>query len=698
MMWHHRKALALSFPVVLFVAISSIASAVQGANGTWTDINSNDWSNLNTSSWLTGIVADGSGNTADFSTIDLPADIAVNVVDARTIGNMVFGDTETVNTPASWNLSGNTITLLGTTPTITVNALGAGKTATIANVIAGTAGMTKAGPGTLVLTGNNTITGGVTISGGMLDTSSGGTVLAKQIITLTNGGTWRFVNAPIPTTSASGWGMRASGTSQPPTYDATIGAIWVPAGQTGTLAPAAGANVGQVGGGAGSMLNVQVANNSTFHVMGSWRTNAPAASNSGGNLGTVNFTVATPGGAGKVILANQTNKSGLLNNVDRFDNNSFQSTAVNVGDGITLFTRTGSGGNTIPLGSLSGGSDAVLAGGAESSGIFATYSIGSLNTNTEFAGTITSENVTNVSGGSSTAGSTNITKVGTGTLTLSGPLLYTPNATRPNPNQRGGLTTISAGILALKNASAFASGPDATNPNSIIIAAAGTLDVAQSTNTYTSATTGLPVTGYSSVPLTQVLGTGTITGNYNHAGGVLAPGNTLLAPSSGTTATPISNTPVAGTLTFTNNLSFSGSGAIAFDLSNPTSGNDLIQVGGGDVGGTPTLALNFLSAPTPGVYTIINSNSALTGSLLGWAVGFTGRGSAPTLSLSGDQKQVLLSIGASSFGNVNWQGSADGTTWDVQTTANWHNTAPAQRIQTNSLRAIRLIFLIRLTA
>jgi autotransporter-associated beta strand protein len=124
------------------------------------------------------------------------------------------------------------------------------------------------------------------------------------------------------------------------------------------------------------------------------------------------------------------------------------------------------------------------------------------------------------------------------------------------------------------------------------------------------------------------------------------------------------------------NFSVNGTGILRFDLANSPAGtNDRIDVAGGDMTGTPNLSLNFLAAPGPGAYTIINSTgAALTGSLSGWVVGFAGRGTAPTLAFSGDNKQVLLNIGASSFGNINWEGGTDGN-WDIQTTANWHNTA-----------------------
>ena len=195
-------------------------------------------------------MADGVGNTADFSTVNLPGDTSINVVDPRTIGDLIFGDTEIVNSPASWSLSGNTITLAATTPTITVGALGSGKSVTIGDVIAGTAGFTKAGPGTLVLTANNTFTGGLNITGGTADNVGFAGFSSSQASRYTFW--WRRLEIcrTQVTGTVSGWGMRSStsDTSQPPPFDGTLGSVYVPAGQIGTLSPAAGTAVGQVGG------------------------------------------------------------------------------------------------------------------------------------------------------------------------------------------------------------------------------------------------------------------------------------------------------------------------------------------------------------------------------------------------------------------------------------------------------------------
>ncbi len=86
----------------------------------------------------------------------------------RTIGHLAFDDTNT-GTAGSWTLAGpETLTLAGTSPSITVGSLGTGASATIATTITGSDGVTRAGNGTLTLTGSNSYTGGTTVNAGAL--------------------------------------------------------------------------------------------------------------------------------------------------------------------------------------------------------------------------------------------------------------------------------------------------------------------------------------------------------------------------------------------------------------------------------------------------------------------------------------------------------------------------------------------------
>ena len=137
---------------------AAIAQSAHAASGTWTSLTSGLlWSD--TTAWSGGTVADGTGFAADFSTLDPTTDILIHLDSARTISGLIFGDTDSL-TPAGWTIDNNgnaaNILTLGAVPSITVNALGTGKIATISTVVAGTAGLTKAGAGTLNLTGSNT--------------------------------------------------------------------------------------------------------------------------------------------------------------------------------------------------------------------------------------------------------------------------------------------------------------------------------------------------------------------------------------------------------------------------------------------------------------------------------------------------------------------------------------------------------------
>src|SRR5690606_35702135 len=101
------------------------ASGAWAASGSWTSNANGNWNLATTLPWQDGIVAEGAGSTAYF-TADLTANRTVTLTAPLTIGNLVFGDSDT-STAGGWVIAGtaaNPLTLQGTTPTITVNALG----------------------------------------------------------------------------------------------------------------------------------------------------------------------------------------------------------------------------------------------------------------------------------------------------------------------------------------------------------------------------------------------------------------------------------------------------------------------------------------------------------------------------------------------------------------------------------------------
>jgi len=162
------------------------------ASGVWTGAAADTiWDTIG--NWSSSLVPSGANVTADFSALDITSDQTVNLNSPRTIGNLIFGDTDT-STAGGWTLAnhgiaGNTLTLAGTVPTITVNTLGASKNVTISAVVAGTSGLTKTGGGTLALSGANTYSGGTTISGGLVQFISNGNLGNASGSVILNGGT-----------------------------------------------------------------------------------------------------------------------------------------------------------------------------------------------------------------------------------------------------------------------------------------------------------------------------------------------------------------------------------------------------------------------------------------------------------------------------------------------------------------------------
>ena len=199
------RGLKVPHALVLTLAAGLGSPTVHATDGTWnTTANNSLWGTPG--NWLAGI-ASGSGATARFDTLDLTADTTVRLEVSRTIGKLIFGDTDPA-TAFGWTLdnnggTGNILTLADTTPTITVNALGGDSSVTLSSVIAGSSGLTKDGAGTLTLSGTaNTYTGRTVIAGGTLaiaaDRSLGAVPGAFQqdSIFIINGGTLRQMTGP----------------------------------------------------------------------------------------------------------------------------------------------------------------------------------------------------------------------------------------------------------------------------------------------------------------------------------------------------------------------------------------------------------------------------------------------------------------------------------------------------------------------
>jgi autotransporter-associated beta strand protein/YVTN family beta-propeller protein len=151
--------------LLLSVALCGRPLAGTAASGTWTNRSGGSWTNA--ANWNAATIATGPGNTANFTTVNLPADVAVTLDAAQTIGNLNFDDQNT--TKHNWSInagSGGILTLAGTTPTITVLSA----TTTFNVPIAGTAGLAKSGQGTLRfgLANANTYSGTTTVNAGTL--------------------------------------------------------------------------------------------------------------------------------------------------------------------------------------------------------------------------------------------------------------------------------------------------------------------------------------------------------------------------------------------------------------------------------------------------------------------------------------------------------------------------------------------------
>jgi autotransporter-associated beta strand protein len=146
----------------------TITTPVIFSSGTWSADASANWSDTNR--WLGNAVANGASYTANFSTINISGNRTITVDTARTIGALKFGD---ISGAQSWTLTnapGINLTLDTTNGQPTINVT---NTTTLATPLVSTLGFLKSGPGTLILSGNNSLAGTLKIDSASASANDG---------------------------------------------------------------------------------------------------------------------------------------------------------------------------------------------------------------------------------------------------------------------------------------------------------------------------------------------------------------------------------------------------------------------------------------------------------------------------------------------------------------------------------------------
>ena len=233
------------------VQLRALPVAFTAADGVWTGGDGN-WSTA--SNWDANAIAQGIDKSATFNGLT-PVTAAVDVI--RPIGALLFSgaDHTLSNGTGSLMLDGDTTY---PTPTISVES---GRTATIGATLTGVEGLTKTGPGTLTLTGANSLSGITTISAGTLEYQGG--TFASAVHSIDSGAVMEFdvaggiYNASATTINGAGT-LRKSGAGE---------LIWPATSATFALDPGALIDVQEGTFTAGSHANENwTANASDLHV------------------------------------------------------------------------------------------------------------------------------------------------------------------------------------------------------------------------------------------------------------------------------------------------------------------------------------------------------------------------------------------------------------------------------------------------
>jgi fibronectin-binding autotransporter adhesin len=576
-----------------------LAPVAYSLDGTWTNLSGGSWATAG--NWTSNTIADGSGFTANFTGMNITADTTIGLNGARTIGNLVFSDTDT-GSAGSWIIatgSGGPLTLAGTTPTITVNALGTGKFAQINAVLAGTNGFTKTGAGALLLNNaSNSISGAVVLSQGNIQLN--GAALTNATTVTLNGGTLvvaTSTNAIGGTISFGGGLLQHNNAPAATDYSAKFNTaagqnyrISVTAGASlvtyGTSLSSAGGTLEKAGPGKLILAASNTYNGSTtvsagtLEIQGSIANSSSISISSGAALA---FNSASAQSYGNAI-----NGGGAL--------------AKQGGGTLTLSAANNySGGTTLSAGTLNFANANALGGGAVSFTDNATLQAGGAFTVANAVsiasgktGTLdTNGNATTLSG--ALTGSGTLTKTGGGALTLTAGLA----------NTLGGGINVNAGRLEVTD------GLSLTNaPGTITVASGAAFNYSKNFGSGNNLTNALHLSGAGA----DGFGALNLRGNVTATGAITLDGDTTISHDFNNATISGSITGADRSLTLTTTQSAQPGLVVSGTISLGTGG---ITVNG--AGGTNSVTLSGNNSYSGG--TIVSTGSLLVNNSAGSGTG-----------------------------------------------------------------------------
>jgi fibronectin-binding autotransporter adhesin len=360
-------------------------------------------------------------------------------------------------------IQGGVLTLVGS-PSSTIRvgdgtAAGAGYTATINSVLAGTTQLVKTDLGTLVLNGANTYTGGTAINGGVLQVSNDGNLGAASGGLTFNGGTLRLGASFDPNTGRAITLNAPGGTIDTQTFQSTVSQAIAGAGSltktgAGTLTLTNANNYS--GGTTISAGTLQIGNGGTSgFIFGDVTNNGTLAFNRSDTMtfpGVISGTGAVQqNGTGTTVLLSDSNYSG---------GTTISAGTLQLGNGGTSGSIIGDVTNN---GTLAFNRSSAFTFGGVISGAGAIQQIGS--------------GVTTLTGTNSYTGTTT---VAAGTLIVNGDQTAATGATTVNTGATIGGTGIIGGDVTVLDGGTLAPGNVGTTPGTLNIK--GSLNLNQASN------------------------------------------------------------------------------------------------------------------------------------------------------------------------------------------------------------------------